>query len=1117
MVSAFPGIPDSFQQNPPNNDTPRILDPEKLLLLGAEIDWEAVANVNGHSQRATDVARSRGISTQILQLRWLLDPKLGYPTEPFKVWARSVTTLTPQPIDWRVDGALLTKVISWAQPQTHIFAQFQSMSPGLVFAFAGAPFNSMLIGARPVSAGPNIVKMSGPAIQTLVLSPSVNLESLSGISSAAITNSDWTLIEQVGLPFPLEGVFNLDEPQGLANALGDPRQAALERYRRGAPFYGWQANMSATESAPAWQLANPEAMIEALEETSQADLREMIETLPPEEHRLYQRLAELPPTNGGDPASTRFSPMEIMTFGAATDPLASLITGFGTAFNKTFRPDTLPFRGGSVAPVGIAFMVTARYENGADGNSDPVEYAAILIEPDSAVPPPAPTNIEAFTEGYQSPNKRDLPWRSIVRLAWDKVPDTLPFRVGSYAAARLQQAPAGGVVPLMSPRLGDSALQPISATTSVQRDRENLPLEVLDNSYPVAGTPSANLLRYGLAHQDLFGLWSPWTVIGHRVEEPAVQKAALLSAKLNVVAPESGTVCPASLVLDLAWDWTVRSPRRIELVGRLYSQEHRGDPPANTGRTNRLQSALNIEGGAAFQIRFDGNAIAQPENHPTLTGTVEYLSDDGKSFLPNPPEFEGTRRYRLTLSGFSLDYANTGHIGLALWAQGQENRPPQRLGPWTGEPEITPGTGPLIVSASDPRAPVIAGTYENVLLASVADASGEHHALLSWPSFSGAEGYFVYTTTESKLRADRNLRDPALRQTLSERLAELRDAFEADPNRRSFTRLNAKSIEETQLAVTLPRGTKEIHLYMVIGVGAGQVESAWPDSSDPNLRQRPIAYAAPQIVSPAPPLLEISRVLDESVNPSTYRAQIKITTQPGATVSQIDLHRVRVPTAALTIDTMGPAINSFTGSEAGWLAEPHLSTEPGEAQPLGTLTGSDTPDGSWRPVFYRAIAWSTDIPEKGIYRSRSLPSAAREIVIPPTTPPPLSLLSYQAQNRIVRIRFTSSAPVADTQLGPHRIRASVYTQDEEGLTALYQYPASIDGEVGSDRLEEVTTRRGIQRSNRLWRRDGESSSVTQYELRVRRSSSRPALRVNVQLIDPLGRLTERSLVVPADA
>ena len=250
----------------------------------------------------------------------------------------------------------------------------------------------------------------------------------------------------------------------------------------------------------------------------------------------------------------------------------------------------------------------------------------------------------------------------------------------------------------------------------------------------------------------------------------------MLSARLDVVPPASGTSCPATLVLDLAWDWKVRSPQYIDIVGRLYEQQKRGDEPASESMPNRLPNALSAPGGSPLRLRFDGDAFGQVEAHPTLNGTVQYLSEDGKSFLVTPPETRGPRRYRLTITGFSLDYANAGHIGLALWASGRENRPPKRL--------ALPTVNPLIASASDPRAPAITGTHENVLLASVADASGEHHALLSWPSYPGAVGYFVYTASETQIRSDRGMGEPSLSQTLSQRLAVLRDAFAANPNRR---------------------------------------------------------------------------------------------------------------------------------------------------------------------------------------------------------------------------------------------------------------------------------------------------------------------------------------------
>jgi hypothetical protein len=153
----------------------------------------------------------------------------------------------------------------------------------------------------------------------------------------------------------------------------------------------------------------------------------------------------------------------------------------------------------------------------------------------------------------------------------------------------------------------------------------------------------------------------------------------------------------------------------------------------------------------------------------------------------------------------------------------------------------------------------------------------------------------------------------------------MRDIFEADTSRRSFTRLNDSPIPAVagptmSAAVKIPRGSREIHLYLVLGVSAGQVESSWPEPGQPNVRKRPIAYAAPQIAAPSRPVLEAQRVLDKSADPPTYRAALRVQTRPGATVSRVDIHRVRVVEASLSIDTMGPPLATVNGSGGGWRA-----------------------------------------------------------------------------------------------------------------------------------------------------------------------------------------------------
>lgn len=1098
----------------------RIIDPDRFILMGVVVDWTTVRQRQIRSPRAEAIARQRGISTRMAQLRWLLHPKvMGYPTEPFRVWRRPALGMDiEKKLEPRIFNSPLNyRVITWDEPQVYVRATANvTNTNALVYAFAGAPLTSALVGFEALTPGFRTVKFSGLAIQCLVVSLNVDLQSLIGMDGAAAEDKNWQLIETVGLPVGSDwaGVFDLDAPQGMVTTPMSPPDAALDRYRRGAPFYGWELELEPGLPAPPWVLANPKAILDTMQANLLEPLKQMIQTRPPNQHHTFELHNDLPLAGTGDPGTTRFIPINTLMLGAATDPLLSLIAGFGTGLDD---PDIPPISVGDRKLFDDPrrsdwdYMVTARYKNGLSGTGREVEYAAILFAPFLGGIPFSPANLSAATDGTTAPDTIDQPWRSVVRLSWDKILDNLPFRVGSYALARSQQNPPAGVEPLMGKRPNDSALQAISATTSLEQEKTGK-LQALDETYTIASNPNPNALRYGLTHQDLFGVWSAWSVTGHAIGEPPVQTVALLCARLETTTlPASGSTCPAALVVELSWDWTVRSPRHLELVARLYPQAKRADPPADLSIPSGLQKSLGAA-SVPFHLTFSGGNAGTPD----AGGTVQYLSEDGKTIVAAPLVLVGPRRYRITITEFALDFASTGHIGLALWARGMENRTPQRVGGWSAQP--------LIVSASDPRPPVLNLQFENVLLTSVADANGEHHARLNWGSVPGAVGYFVYMTTESKLRSDRGLGEPNLSQTLAQRLVALRDTFGADPPacRRSFTRLNDQPITATSTQITIPRGSKEIHLYLVMGVSAGQVESVWVSLSEPleTRRKRPIAYANPQISPPSQPILEVSRVLDKSVVPPVYRAGIRVQTRPGAVVNKVELHRVRVPEASLSVDTMGPAIATISGSSASWTVTPTVSPEPGVSQPLGTIRGNDSPNGSWKPVFYRAVVWSGDDLARGIYGGRSLPSAAREVVLPPSTSPDLSALSREFTGGSftdLLVTFTSTAPIEATALGPHRLQVDVRSLQPDGtLTSLYTYPAVSPlppSRALDDTLEAIAFAPLSNTFNALWREPGPTPGTTRYRLRLRRPSVDDGLKIRVQITDPLGRATEQTLEI----
>ena len=1081
----------------------RIVDPTKFLLLGSVVDWSLVyRREDERVPPPQKIAEERGLGgSRLVQLRWVTDPGLGYPTAPFVVWRRrSGPARGEAPIDYGVAGFLGARLIVFDRPRVFVRAVLQGSS-GSAIGFAAAPFASPMVSPQSVTAAQTQYVFSAPAIQCLLISPGVALTALTGLDGEAAQDLEWEQIEIVGLPVDasFQGVLDLDRQQGLLGAPLDPPAAALDRFRRGAPFYGWRSVLDTGSPAPPWRLADPAAMLRLLSESMLPPLRQMVD-LPAEQQSDFTTTYNLASPSGNEPTA-RISPLRTLVYGAATDPLASLITGFGTAFEEP-RGDE---RALVETPTLFDYMVTARYENGANKEPGPLEYAAIVFAPGMAPTPPTPTGVGATVDGLTAPAGTDLDWVGVIRAGWDRLGDDLPIRVGSYALARTRLAPAGAARAIMDRRPNDTALQPIGASTSEALAGSGR-LSALDDRYRLASVPNPNQLSYGVAHQDLFGQWSDWASADLAVGEPPVGVASLIAGSLDVTA--ATTVCPGTLTVDIAWNWASRSPSRIDLVGRMYPQAHLDDPPGDLS----VPAVLGLSPASApLTIDFDSAGVASVLAGGGLSASIQYFDEQAQSLSSGiQGAIAGPRRYRLTLSGLGLDYAATGAIGVALWARGTEARAPGRLGAWSASP--------LIVSAADPRPPLLTIEHEDVLLTSMQDAAGECHALLRWPPAPGAVGYFAYTCSETDLLDACGRGDPSFADTLSDRLTTLRDAFAENPTRRAFTRVNATPVVTPRLPVTLPRGTKDIHLFVVLGLSAGQVESRWPDTADPDRRKRPIAYAAPHVVAPNPPTIEVVRRTDGSSTPTVYQAAFRLGARPGVVVDRVDLHRTRVPEAAIDIDAMGPPIASITGGSASVAVTPTVSSDPGENQPLGRVEGIDAVPGSWQPVYYRAVAWAADDPTRGQYGGRSQPSTIRQVVVPPASNPelaPLSIATPVGGTPHVRIDTVTGAPVASTPLGSHRIEAEVIVTHEDGTSEpLFRYPdPAAPGAAPDDDFDHCPQAAPAVNASGLWR-DPSSATGTGVHLQLARGAYTDELAVRLRITDPLGRLTEQVVTVP---
>ena len=128
----------------------RIVDPTKFLLLGALIDWTAV--YRRYVERAPSpkqiVAERRldrfkeEVGTprpdRIVQLRWLLAPDQGYPTEPFTVWRRPAI---PAQGEAKVTVTQVNffglRVFSFDRPRVFVRVSLQCAGTETLIAFAG--------------------------------------------------------------------------------------------------------------------------------------------------------------------------------------------------------------------------------------------------------------------------------------------------------------------------------------------------------------------------------------------------------------------------------------------------------------------------------------------------------------------------------------------------------------------------------------------------------------------------------------------------------------------------------------------------------------------------------------------------------------------------------------------------------------------------------------------------------------------------------------------------------------------------------------------------------------------------------------------------------------------
>ena len=1067
------------------------VDPACFHAEGALVNWDAVA-------RGLHIPGSPGhMYGWVLELRWMLNATMGMPTEPFGIWARPHTAKPPwEPLlitERQLAFAGSSVMITWTNgAMSRVSLDVQALSGGYIFAFSGGPLLSNICTFTAFDAGSSTVELAAPVIDGLLVPPGVGVTQVRGILPAFLVSSaGWTLIELVGLPVKQadwSGIGKQGEPQGMTGSLTDAQTAAVRRLERGAPPVGWSPLLAAGYPAPPWSAPSFPALVQEVNTCLLDQLRAIVRDFPADQQAAQVVSVPVPPpTNSSgcqmnaNPSTSTLTPLPMMLMAASVDPFLSLVLGFGTAYSGQEDPSVF----------GDDFMVTAHWEKGLDGASAPLDYAAVIPAPGSAILPGPPANMAGQELGALRPLARDGDWRDSVRVSWDRPPSLQLLRAASFAAARVGVSPSAAAQPLMDPR-PSGGYRPIGVNqTTCPRDPEFFRLNVIDRELAIPANPGSLTVKYGAAIQDIYGQWTPWVTVDQALAQPDLEPVPIVRADLTPAAPASGSVCPATLELEFLWDWRIRSPTQITFAGLMYPAASHGSPPPSLTIPAGLDRSL-AGGGAPLVVTFVGDVPSAPG--ATITALCEN-GDEAGGF--GAPQGDDTRRYRLGLSGLALDFASTGFIGVAIWARGQELVAPQRLTAWSGQPKV--------VSTGDPRPPVV--TAQCVKLGSLPDATGSSHVQISWATQPNVAGYFLYEATEASLLHAYGLPEPAQSATLDQRLGVLTAAFCANPLRRPFTRLNSTALQAASTDIALPRGSAGIHLYVVLGISSGQVESCWPSGATPD--KSLIAVAAPYITSPAEPMIEVQRLFDSTASPPAYTASILVTTRPGPRPVRVDLHRVRVDDAARELDTMGPPVARVAASGAGWTVT--QTSDPVYGPYIATVQGTDAPPGSWRRVWYRATAWTAADDTRGALAGRSAASNAAWVVLPPTDGPVLSALQLGGGPgpADVVLQWACASPVAPTPLGPHLIAARArVTGAPAQATPLLCLDGTLDG-LGD---AEPATGSGVWIA-------GTSSGLSTYRAIIRRAAVTDRVDFAVRITDPVGRTGAQLLTIasgPAD-
>ncbi len=710
----------------------------------------------------------------------------------------------------------------------------------------------------------------------------------------------------------------------------------------------------------------------------------------------------------------------------------------------------------------------------------------------------SPLGLTAARYALNAPAGIDQPWQENVRLSWPRPTVGAGWgRVTAQAYCRYQ-AGAADAEPGCEKNTdwGGWRIGSVPAADSAGRT------SVIDPYADIPLGSGGRHLGYGVAHDDIYGVWSPWVETALNTTEPGATLPILANPALTARYTGSASACPAHLRVETMLEWAQRTTTGVELTAVLYPMVGPYSPPPPGVGPGVAPAGCHT---ASWSYSFAGDV-------PTGAGcSVTPLDQDGydatRTVPPMPitpgPGQGDPRRFRTDLDLAPLDFTGTGRWGVVVWARRATAVGPSPTGWVASDPNRW-----VIATAGSP-VPVVPQVIilPGVPLGSMPDAAGSSHVRIAWgaPPNAPVKNWVIWGTSEQNLRDTLGLGAPA-NPIPGARLLELRGVLAARGGdaQRAFRRvLEVPENPGSPRAADVPlaRGAADLQLFVVTSTTPTGTDSPFPTSG---LDTQTQVFMAPRVVSPAPPLVRTA-ITETGV-------EVDLEVASNVPVGGFRLYRTRVFDAARRADSMGaPTIVPAVAVLDGGLPKHDVRS----GAPLYAASMTLATSTGWQPSYLRAVAVpdTSGVPEQAI---RGLLSAESDIVTvatPPADGPDLAplVVSDGTPDHLVLVARTSTAAPDDTAWGAHRVAGAGATTSDADLAALTTVALADVVTLGDGTPAPATLPTPGQA---FLVRGPRSAGRTPLAVWFARADATVDADVGLRLVDPLGRATVQRATAP---